>query len=806
MTMHKHLIKWISVMKQYLKSLRVLWVVIAASGSLVACALRDGHDMYTKHCDDETDCELNCAGGESNDDGSCKGNIVRIVDIDESNGTTMTTFECDGSGAQCQTLTKKVCSGGSEATQILANTETCDDSRVHELTTRENLYQISFKTGACPSGYDSRKVHDGYECFTLKCSGKNTSFLADRFNCGGCGEACEAGQTCLNGRCGAVCSKDNETLCHGSCIIVGEKNVISCKKEAYDPLECEKGYGNLDSEVGNGCEAVLDTVHVKDYQRTENGVELMCVEGFADANDSRSDGCEVDCETLPNVGACQKENGKNTLTCKEGYRDCDGKFSNGCEADLQNSNFHCGGCNTACPAGEDPYRLVAQCREGSCEITCKNHYGLNASNQCEFKPDVSCCGSDEDSCFTCKTEIKGFKTGACIQTNGNYACSVSECLDGYILSDGRCIPMDCEGGCDSSSTNRCDEDRNLCVCGENTSSCFGTTPYCIGNGTTADCGECRQGKADNDCEELKESGGVKAVTCNANSECEIESCEDDYYRSQSEEGKPYRECKPYNDSYCYDGQNCEANAQVCDSNQEKCIECSDDVHCNAQKVLEKHHATTMTCDLSTYECKVQAGGCAEGYAFWGDQCYEIVKYEGTDTKIGKVLKGATKDGQQVVYSCLNGYLPNNDRTACDQPCVSNDRQYFGGYATCQMFDFEKKGVTKDGENYSYECFMYDQNPNGVKNGEGTIRLSWSKLGCNKICCENNECKNNVCAPQVEVRNPNLQCAIVKNNKVGNYSHADTLNNKDGRYACVCGDTACSPGQECTNVDGKYTCK
>ncbi len=99
----------------------------------------------------------------------------------------------------------------------------------------------------------------------------------------------------------------------------------------------------------------------------------VCAPGFADCNESASDGCESDVvssitscgacgvicplkglpHTLPAcvLGACER-------MCEPGFADCNRKAKDGCEARLAKDKRNCGECGRFC--------LFGKCVEGEC--------------------------------------------------------------------------------------------------------------------------------------------------------------------------------------------------------------------------------------------------------------------------------------------------------------------------------------------------------------------------------------------------------------------------------------------------------
>ncbi|MDF2693170.1 MAG: hypothetical protein K0S65_1553 [Labilithrix sp.] len=155
----------------------------------------------------------------------------------------------------------------------------------------------------CPSGDIDPSLHMYYGCFDSKCgrakcergwancdgildNGCETSIASDD-NCGTCGNACPAGQSCKkdvsvtnpNTPYGCMCPP-GDTFCGGD-------NWGACYDTSSDPRHC------------GGCGIQCASVCV-------NGVCRMdCGTGRADCNGNELDGCEVDIDSDPrNCGGC----------------------------------------------------------------------------------------------------------------------------------------------------------------------------------------------------------------------------------------------------------------------------------------------------------------------------------------------------------------------------------------------------------------------------------------------------------------------------------------------------------------------
>jgi hypothetical protein len=184
------------------------------------------------------------------------------------------------------------------------------------------------------------------------------------------------------GNCGSVCTVPNATpACVNGMCAVGT---------------CNMGYTDCDGMVSNGCETNTgaDTsncgtcMHVcalpNAAQSCNNGLCTIgaCNNGYANCNNTQSDGCEIDTNTDPlNCGACNKQcfvangtagcmNGMCTVaSCNPGFADCNGFAQDGCETPTT-TNQNCGTCGNNCNTACEGNVTGVQCVNGTtCEIT-----------------------------------------------------------------------------------------------------------------------------------------------------------------------------------------------------------------------------------------------------------------------------------------------------------------------------------------------------------------------------------------------------------------------------------------------------
>lgn len=152
--------------------------------------------------------------------------------------------------------------------------------------------------GVCESGACVLSCEDGWaDCDGDPTNGCEAKLDEDTENCGGCGNACEAG------------SQVDAVLCiEGTCEIA----------------QCTQGWDDCDFAYDTGCEADLssDTLHC----------------GL----------CDNTCAGLPNNEASACSDGECVIDCASGWGNCDEIVANGCETNLLIDAQHYGDCDNPC--------------------------------------------------------------------------------------------------------------------------------------------------------------------------------------------------------------------------------------------------------------------------------------------------------------------------------------------------------------------------------------------------------------------------------------------------------------------------
>ncbi|MBX3213287.1 MAG: hypothetical protein KF850_14725 [Labilithrix sp.] len=272
--------------------------------------------------------------------------------------------------------------------------------------------------GACQRQCVPRSGVQYGDCNGLVDDGCETNLGNDPDHCGACGNACPAGPDGAR-RCinGQCGCPIGQTWCDS----------VGCTDTAIDDTNCG-ACGN----VCQGTDAGPPPPNMEYRCLQGKCAQLRCSSGRADCNGKiQEDGCEVDIVSdSKNCGACGN-------VCPPGQR-CLPKgniVACGCEpletlcqsggrefcADLLNDTRNCGACGYTCPSKGG---YVAACRKGFCEYDCPPGRG-------------DCDGNIGNGCETDLT-INGRHCGAC----GNQCDTAA----GQPCISGSCLMVECDGG------------------------------------------------------------------------------------------------------------------------------------------------------------------------------------------------------------------------------------------------------------------------------------------------------------------------------------------------------------------------
>ena len=346
--------------------------------------------------------------------------------------------------------------------------------------------------------FDSGPMDTGPRCQSplTECDGTCVDIRANPNHCGACGNACTAGQSCMDGACTAMMRTcpDGQTDCGGTC--------ANTTTDAMNCGACGSACGAGQMCVGGAC---MTPATCPSGQTDCGGT---CVDTNTDAmNCGRCGGACATGEACMS-GACMA-----TTTCGSGQTACAGVCVN-----TQTDVTNCGACGTACAAGESCTAgrcMAAGCPSGqtACGGACVDtttsamHCG-GCGNAC---PTGQSCQMGACACATSGQTLCG---RSCVNTNtsttncgacGN-ACATGEaCVMGMCQRTCPAGQSACGGACVNlqTSTANCGACGTVCAMGQTCAAgrcgCTAGTTSCTTNMVTAcvnlmtdssNCGRC----------------------------------------------------------------------------------------------------------------------------------------------------------------------------------------------------------------------------------------------------------------------------------------------------------------------------
>ena len=208
---------------------------------------------------------------------------------------------------------------------------------------------------------------------------------------------------------------ENEaTSCPPSMYCTGESGLYRCDCKPGTML-CKipvEGSSDLQS-------ACIPSEHLKECRVEDGKARLICEDGWYDCNGDPTDGCETNLKTsVEHCGDCRNNCFETTKgafgqTCNEGkcdyalclsgYGDCNDDRTDGCEVDVLSNKEHCGACSKKCEGeycnnsicyygdGAENIPSSAECVEGT-----KKYY---------YQYDIwkACFGNNRFGCFKNKS-------------------------------------------------------------------------------------------------------------------------------------------------------------------------------------------------------------------------------------------------------------------------------------------------------------------------------------------------------------------------------------------------------------------
>ncbi len=300
----------------------------------------------------------------------------------------------------------------------------------------------------------------------------DVNLLADRENCGECGNRCSdlssgpSNYECIEGRCALTCDP----------VMFGR---LDC--DGIPDNGCEARIDSNENCGGCGIECAPDKPCIKlgaTYKCGCSGEKIACDDGFGNqkcvdpkTDDNHCGGCGVACDpasgegSLPlnaRFGCVGGQCGR--VKCEADFLDCDSDLSeegsNGCESSAW-SRDSCGMCNNACDAGQECHgnqlmQPICACPAGQtyCPVFCMD---LGDVRRCmigicaDLAADANNCGACFHNCRDTNTSSEVCSYGVC----------ESHCIKGRAdcngnLSDGCEVDVDHDPNNCGACGTRCD--------------------------------------------------------------------------------------------------------------------------------------------------------------------------------------------------------------------------------------------------------------------------------------------------------------------------------------------------------------
>lgn len=309
--------------------------------------------------------------------------------------------------------------------------------------------RVRCRTTCCPVGEvclgTGTKAHCACPNHKTRCNGQCVQLATNAKNCGRCGHACAAGQTCSGGRCHCP---TGETVCAGACVNLtrNHQHCGSCGHACTSNQVCESGAcvtpcgpAGATCSVGSCCTGlVCDQSSQKCTAQPScigNACSSTCCPGaVCDNVHAVHPACR-----MPTGGSCNVDNdcgvedycAAGVCTTAKMMRGS-GAYCDDVDDCLTSltcdttDNVCCAGQGQACPAGVSCCAGFT-CIQGTCAPSC-----LSEGTACPGA--TPCCGG-----LTC---IGGVCTAPCIQSGGDCSTRPNDCCSGLACSGGgTCQPI-----------------------------------------------------------------------------------------------------------------------------------------------------------------------------------------------------------------------------------------------------------------------------------------------------------------------------------------------------------------------------
>jgi hypothetical protein len=237
--------------------------------------------------------------------------------------------------------------------------------------------------------------------------------LNDANNCGACGNACTAGQACVNGQCGGTTAcAPGQTLCGGSCVdtATSANNCGACGNVCGSGQQCVSGQCTAplqangtpclaDSQCQSGICELSMAGRVCNAARCSGSCTLAAANGTGCVAEQAGADIKNDCatqapSTCGTTGVC---NGAGACLLYAAGTQCGTAF---CSGNTAVGSASCSGTGSCVAQGSTdcgPY----QCSAGTCPTSCSSDASCTALNYCNGsqrcvpkQPSNTVCSSD----------------------------------------------------------------------------------------------------------------------------------------------------------------------------------------------------------------------------------------------------------------------------------------------------------------------------------------------------------------------------------------------------------------------------
>ena len=470
-----------------------------------------GLDLCGTSCVDRTNdskncgsCGNTCGAGQACQGGVCKTSCqagLTECTAGKCYDTSADSQNCGGCGLKCgaglvckNSTCSLTCATGLSVCGSTCVNSTSDSNNCGGCTTGTIKSGPSKDNFACDPGFSCKPQGAGnsgvcvIDCPTGQnaCGSSCFDFTRDSNNCGGCGIACGAGQTCSGSHCVLSCGA-GQVACNGACVNTtsDRANCGGCTTgttttgPSRDNFACAAGQVCGNSACSTSCPA------------GQTNCGGSCVNLSTDGNNCGA------CTT----GSVKTGAGKNNFACDAGFVCGNGNCQLSCPAgsipcngvctDPTHDNANCGGCNAGCAAGTSCQPVTTGgSTTGQCKADCGGNLTACGSSCKDTQNDPANCGACGHGCNSGESCVAGqckvvCATGltACAQTGGGTACKD---LQNDAANCGAC------GGVGGSQPCGAGQ---ICKAGQCTLTCpSGTTPCggtCVNTAVDpANCGSC----------------------------------------------------------------------------------------------------------------------------------------------------------------------------------------------------------------------------------------------------------------------------------------------------------------------------